>query len=63
MTEINGFTLVMQERRWNAAWDLIRAQDSIALLGKVSLAGGGIGITPADTDRLRTAQQRWESYR
>jgi len=63
--ELNAFTAMMRERRWNAAIELIHAQDMMALLGKVSRAtnGRGIGITPADADRLRAAQATWEVYR
>jgi hypothetical protein len=60
--ELNAAVRIAMERRWQAAMDLVRAQDMMSLLGKVSRAGGTVGITPADTDRLRHAQHNWKAW-
>ena len=61
MTERNAMAERYREIRWEAAEALIKATDTMNLLGKVSRATrGAVGITPADTDRFRLAQERWE---
>jgi hypothetical protein len=61
VTERNAAYERFLELRREAAEDLIRATDTMNLLGKINRATGGAArITPADTDRLRLAQQRWE---